>query len=132
MTSDSSSFEALHPILSLLSGTGGTSSLLELPDYYSFGQPSVFPSTGQPNYASGHVSTGDFVTFRSTNDCGSSDTTDSSSRDDVDPDSASRDDSSPGDCLNLLGVILGEHQSCQRSGSEPEPGPNPLTFFGYG
>ena len=80
---------------------------MELPDYYSFGQPSIFPFIGQPNYASGHVSTGDFVTYRSTNDSASSNTSDASATDDVDPDSAFRDDPPFRDYLNHFGVIRG-------------------------
>lgn len=110
MTGDFSSHAALHPIFTLLSGTGGTSSSLELPDYYSLGQPSVFPSTNQRSYASDHVSTGDFVTYRSTNDSESSDTSDALETDDVDPDSGSRDDPSARDYSNHPGVVIGERQ----------------------
>ncbi|CDP18366.1 unnamed protein product [Coffea canephora] len=110
MTGNFSSPTALHPIFTFLSGTGDTSSSLELSYYYSLGQSLVFPSTDQPSYASGHVSTGDFVTYRSTNNSESNDTSDALETDDVDPDSGSRDDPSSHDVPNHPGVVLGEHQ----------------------
>ncbi|XP_071904991.1 uncharacterized protein [Coffea arabica] len=91
----SSSASELHPIFTLRSGMGGTSPILDLLDYYSLGQPMTVPTSIQPVCTTGYGHSGDFVTYRSQNDCDSSTTADSVEEEDAGLDDASIDVAPP-------------------------------------
>ena len=111
IASASSSAPKLHPIFTFLSRTGGTSPILDLPDYYSLGQPMAVPTSIQPVSTIAYNQSGDFITYRSQSNYYSSTTAKSVDEEDIGLDAASIDFAPPIDAPQEPIVL---HERCRR------------------